>query len=364
LNFDIITELDGYRALRDEIETILADFPDSFFYSPSWLIPFQRVLSGDREVMHIIGRDRDGSITGSVDLSVVRTPFLKIFHPRVLAFLGTRSVVSPEHLDFAIKRRSREEWFDFLGRYIRNEFRSCVFAVFDSVAEGAKNVIDCMAYFGDNGFRVIRETQDVCPYFDLPDDFDVLLEGYSHNMRKNIRRTMKRCRDKTRLIDGSELGNIEDILREARRLHTLSRELKGDAGSFARRGYIEFHRELARSVGERASLYAKFLVTGKKPIAFRYGFIVNGVYYDYQTGYDPAFAELRPGFAALTTVVQDLIGCGVRRFDFLRGDEPYKRHWAMRDRKTNRYYVFPPGLKANIYADVWRMYHGVKRNGR
>lgn len=364
MKFDIITELDQYRVLRDAIETNLAGFPDSFFYSPSWLIPFQKVLSRDREVVHIIGRNGDGSITGSVHLSVVRTPFLKIFHPRVLALLGTRSVVSPEHLEFAIKPESRDEWFEFLGRYIRKMFRSCVFAVFDSVAEKAENVDACMAYLGRAGFRIIRETQDVCPYFDLPDNFDTLVEGYSHNMRKIIRRTMKRCRDKVRLIDGRELGEFDVVLREARRLHTLSRARKGDAGSFARRGYAEFHQELARTMNERESLYAKFLMAGKKPVAFRYGFIVNGIYYDYQTGYDPAFAELRPGFAALTLVVQDLIARGVRRFDFLRGDEPYKRHWAERGRKTYRYYVFPPGLKANIYAGVWRIYHGIKRNAR
>lgn len=364
MKFEVITDLNQYIGLREKIEANLADFPDSFFYSPSWLIPFQRVLGEGRRVRHIIARNGDGSIDGSVHLSLVRTPFLKLFHPQVLALLGTRSVVSPEHLDFAIRREYRAEWFAFLDGFIRQEFRSCAFAVFDSVAENAENVEASMAFLERTGLRVIREIQDVCPYFDLPDDFDALIDGYSHNMRKIIRRTLKRCRGRVRLVDYRDLGGIDEALREAQRLHTLSRERKGDAGSFHRRGYMEFHRELARLMDERGSLYAKYLMMDKKPVAFRYGFVVNGVYYDYQTGYDPAFSDFRPGFVALVMVVQDLIARGAKRFDFLRGDEPYKRHWATGERKTYRFYVFPPGLKASVYATVWRLYHKLKRTNK
>jgi hypothetical protein len=364
LKFDIIKELDEYIALRDEIEANLADFPDSFFYSPSWLIPFQRVLADDREVVHIIGRNGSGAVNGSVHLSLVRTPFLKVFRPQVLAFLGTRSVVSPEHLDFAIRRESRDEWFEFLYEYVKRELRRCAFAVFDSVAENADNFDTAMKFFEKRGLRVTREIQDVCPYFDLPDSFDMLMEMYSSNMRKIIRRTMKRCDENVRLIDHTEFGDIDDVLAEARRLHTLSRGQKGDVGSFEREGYLEFHRELARTMGRNESLYAKFLMADRKPIAFRYGFIVGDVYYDYQTGYDPTFSEWRPGFVVLTMVVQDLITRNVKRFDFLRGDESYKRHWAPKDRKTYRYYVFPSGLKADVYSTIWRTYHGMKRTNR
>jgi hypothetical protein len=364
LKFDIVTKLAEYVALRDEIDANLVDLMDSFFYSPSWLIPFQKVLGDDREIVHIVGRNGDGTLNGSIHLSLVRTPFLKIFHPKVLAFLGTRSVVSPEHLDFAIKREARDEWFEFLSKYMKEELCRCAFAVFDSIAENAENFNAAMKFLEHRGFRVTREIQDVCPYLDLPDSFDMLLKGFSSNMRKIIRRTMKRSDSRVRLVDHTELGGIDDVLLEARRLHNLSRERKGDLGSFEREGYLEFHRELAQTLGKRESLYAKFLMTDRQAIAFRYGFIVDDVYYDYQTGYDPAFSDWRPGFIVLAKVVEDLITRGVKRFDFLRGDESYKRHWAQKDHKTYRYYVFSSGLKANIYSTIWRTYHGLKRTNR
>ena len=360
MKFEIITSPDDFVALRGEMEANLRHFPDSFFYSPCWLAPFHKVLGSEGGVAHIIGRDDQGTISGSVHFSLVRTPFLKIFHPQVLALLGTRSVVSPEHLDFPIRREAWDEWFGFLADYIRDEMRRCAFAVFDSVAEKAPCLDAFMTHLRRSGFRVIRQEQDVCPYLDLPESFETLLEGYSPNMRKIIRRSLRRAQDKVRMVDYREIGDVEKALQEARCLHTLSREKKGDEGSFERPGYIEFHRELIRCLLDEDKLYLKFLVSGQTPVAFRYGFVVDGVYYDYQTGYDPAYEEWRPGFVILALIAEDLIGRKVKQFDFLRGNESYKRHWAHSDRKTYRYYAFPAGMKSWIYSAIWRLYHGIK----
>lgn len=349
-----------FVSLREEIEANLISRPDSFFFSPSWLIPFQQVLGKDRTSLHVIGRDETGKLTGSVHFSLVTTPFLKIFRPRVVSLLGTRSVVSPEHLDFPICKESRDEWFAYLETLFRNLLQENAFAVLDSIAETADTVAAFMDYLSSAGFRVTREPQDVCPYFDLPDSFEVLLDSYSGNMRKIVRRTLRKCSKNVGMVDFSDMGDLEKVLQEARRLHGLSRAVKGDTGSFERAGYLEFHRELIRTLRDNGTIYIKFLSSGHKMIAFRYGFAVNDIYYDYQTGYDPKFSQWRPGFVLLAMVVQDLIDRGVRRFDFLRGDEEYKRHWASKDRKTFRYYVFPSGLKADIYSTIWRLYHGIK----
>jgi len=350
--------LDHFVEVGPQIEAGLEKFEDSLFFSPDWLIPFQKILCDDREVSHIIGRDELGKLQGTMHLAVVTTPFLKIFRPRVLAFLGTRSVVSPEHLEFQFADADREAWFPFLEKFIRDEMCSCSFAVFDSVAESAANMAGGMDYLKQKGFRVIRDLQDTCPYLDLPASYDELVESYSANMRKIIRRSFRRAGNGTRLVDHIEIGDIEKTLDEARRLHRLSRAEKGALGSFERSGYMEFHRELAHAIADKGKLYFKFLMMDGKAVAFRYGFIDGGVYYDYQTGYDPTFSEHRPGFIMVALIIKDLISRGVKRFDFLRGDEHYKRHWAKKDRNTYRYYVFPPGTQSWIYYVLLKIYRG------
>jgi hypothetical protein len=358
ISFEKFSSLEDLIKIRGQIEVALRDNGDRFFYSPTWLIPFQKVLGKDREVDHIVGRDGNGSILGTMHLSVVETPYLKIFRPNVLALLGTRSVVSPEHLEFPIDQKNREEWCQFLERYIREKMSSCSFAVFDSVAEEASNLHACMDYLKAKGFRVVRNFQDECLYLDLPDSYEQLMTEFSANMRKIIRRTFRRTEGEIRLADYTELGGIEPALEEARRLHNLARSRKGDIGSFDRDGYMEFHRELAHDIADRGNLYLKFLMIDGKAAAFRYGFLDKGVYYDYQTGYDPELGDHRPGFLILAEVIRELIDRKIKRFDFLRGDESYKRHWANKKRNTYRYYIFFPGLKSWIYYALLSIYHG------
>ncbi len=44
----------------------------------------------------------------------------------------------------------------------------------------------------------------------------------------------------------------------------------------------------------------------------------------YNSGFDPARAQLAPGIVLLAHVIRDAIDRGLPTFDFLRGEEPYK----------------------------------------
>lgn len=358
MKFDVLTTLDDFEKVGDAIETSLKSYTDSFFFSPRWLIPFQRILSGDGKVIHIIGRDADNRLKGSMHLEIVRTPFFKIFHPEVLAILGTRSVVSPEHLEFAIDGDIREEWFGLFAEYCREHLGFCTLAIFDSVAEDAENIDALSRFMAKSGYRVIKQAQDRCPYLDLPESFERLLRRYSSKKRKAIRRDLRNHGKSFELVDYTSIGSIDEGLEAARRLHNLSRRIKGETGSFERKGYLEFHRSLARSLAGDDRLYFKFLIGKDRPVAFLYGFLSGDRFYDYQTGYDPAYSAQRPGFLILAKAIQDLIGRGVRRFDFLRGYEHYKLYWTDKVRNTYRYYIIPPGWKSWAYYALLKIYRG------
>ncbi len=358
MNFEILSTPDDFIKVRNEIETGLTEYTDSFFFSPRWQIPFLQVLASNDSVVNVIGRDENRQVTGSMSLATMKTPFLKIFKPKVVALLGTRSVVSPEHLEFFLNDKNREEWFKFFEEYFCENLDSCSLAIFDSVAENAENIEAMAQYLERSGYRVIKQVQDQCPYLDLPDSFEELLSGYTSKKRKAIRRDLRQHGAKFEFIDYSVIGNTEKALDEARKLHNLSRRLKGEEGSFERTGYMEFHRRLAHSLAEDDSLYFKFLLQDGKPIAFLYGFLSGDRFYDYQTGYNPEYSDSRPGFLILAMAIQDLITSGIKRFDFLRGYENYKLYWTDKVRNTYRYYILPPGLKSSIYYILLKIYRG------
>ena len=80
----------------------------------------------------------------------------------------------------------------------------------------------------------------------------------------------------------------------------------------------------------------------------RFGFEFDGRRYDYFPGYDPSYRKCAPGRLLLTAVMEDCFDRGLRRFDFLRGDEPYKFEWTDTVRPAVRVMVFRPSLGGRL----------------
>lgn len=360
LRFEMFNSSQALASYHDEIDQFQRRFGDAFFISPAWLIPFQETFLEDNQANHIIGFDNTGKCRGSLHFSIAPTQFLKLFRPKVMALMGTRGAVSPEHLDFPIDESRQTDWFEYLEKYLTIRKSDFDFLIFDSVAESAYNIRKFAGLIEKRGYRVISQVQDTCRYLELPETFEELIAGFSYKKRKSTRYELKRNRETMKIVDYSDLGSFMEMFEVAHQLHNLSRGKKGEVGSFDRKGYIGFHNELVESMKGKAELYFRFILSGRVPIAFRYGFISGDTYYDYQTGYDPAYEKNRPGFLTVALTIQGLISKGVKKYDFLRGDEPYKKYWADKYKRTLRYYIFPPGLKRSFYYLLLKAYLRLK----
>ena len=56
------------------------------------------------------------------------------------------------------------------------------------------------------------------------------------------------------------------------------------------------------------------------------GFDYNDSVYLYNSGYDPRYSSLSVGLLSKVLLIKDSIQRGRKRFDFLKGSEPYKYH--------------------------------------
>jgi CelD/BcsL family acetyltransferase involved in cellulose biosynthesis len=63
----------------------------------------------------------------------------------------------------------------------------------------------------------------------------------------------------------------------------------------------------------------------------------------YNAGMDPASSDVSPGITGTAMYFQDRLAAGRRRFDFLRGDEPYKYEWGAKDEPIERLLVLRTG---------------------
>ena len=69
------------------------------------------------------------------------------------------------------------------------------------------------------------------------------------------------------------------------------------------------------------------------------GFDDGATCFFYNAGADPDARELSPGVTGTAAYIRDRMAAGRTRFDFLRGDEPYKYEWGAVDEPIHRILV-------------------------
>jgi CelD/BcsL family acetyltransferase involved in cellulose biosynthesis len=113
-----------------------------------------------------------------------------------------------------------------------------------------------------------------------------------------------------------------------------------------------FHLELLRSAAFRVHLSLFLLKLAGRPIAFHYGLTSHGVYSLVMTSYDELFKELSPGHLLTEEVLKDCVSRGLREFDFLGCDLPWKLDWTSTVRPHHWLFIFRDSLFGRTLRQV------------
>lgn len=92
----------------------------------------------------------------------------------------------------------------------------------------------------------------------------------------------------------------------------------------------DFFRRLCRRFAELGWFSSFALFCGDDPIAFQFGFLIDGVYYCYKTAYDDRYSSYSPGIVIVDHAIQTHVQQGVGTVDLLTGNDIYKRIWCNR----------------------------------
>jgi CelD/BcsL family acetyltransferase involved in cellulose biosynthesis len=103
----------------------------------------------------------------------------------------------------------------------------------------------------------------------------------------------------------------------------------------------KFHLDAAEALTQAGHLRLTVLETGGQTVGVLYGMQVGGTRFFYQCGFDPEHKALSPGTLLVATAIRHSIDEGCTRFDFLRGDEAYKRRWNPQHAFRNMRYILP-----------------------
>jgi CelD/BcsL family acetyltransferase involved in cellulose biosynthesis len=218
-------------------------------------------------------------------------------------------------------------------------------AVLGNLAPGAPNAARLAAALARAGCAVRWNASYRCPFLDLPSTWDAYLTSLSANRRQVLRRrerNLERDHDVALTDYGPE--NLATGWRHLVELHER-RWATGGGGTFSDPRVERLHRAFAEELARGGRLWLTTLDLDGAPAAAWYGFADRDTVYFYQSGRDPRWEDKSVGVALMVKMIRRAIERGYRRFDFLRGDEAYKREWTASEAVTQELVAFRPGWR-------------------
>ena len=176
-----------------------------------------------------------------------------------------------------------------------------------------------------HGLSVVSGLEERCPVLRLPSTWDEYLGGLSGKDRHELKRKMRKIERElpgVAVRSHCSADGWDEALGQFLVLHRLSKVGKA---RFMDERMERFFREATRALAMAGWARLWFLESEGRPVASFLCLEYAGSIGLYNSGFDPAHAGLAPGIVLLAHAIRDAIERGVPVFDFLRGEEPYKR---------------------------------------
>jgi CelD/BcsL family acetyltransferase involved in cellulose biosynthesis len=237
------------------------------------------------------------------------------------AIVGSADVC--DYLDFVVAPGMERDFFDVLLDDLREkginhlDLRplrpdSTVLTHLVGIAQNRKYEVHC-------------DKEGVSVELDLPatwDEYLVILDKKQrHEVRRKLRRLWEAGNVDYRCLEVSQ--GVGDFMDTFLKLFSLSGEEKAN---FMTARMESFFRSLAEAMAEIKLLRFGALELDTVTVAMIMGFDYNDAVYLYNSAYDPQYNSLSVGLLCKVLCLKESIGRGSKKWDFLKGGEPYKYH--------------------------------------
>lgn len=187
----------------------------------------------------------------------------------------------------------------------------------------------------------------ICPRMSLNKGWqNFLAERFDRKRRYNIERQLRLAEEKQKLrlsfYDKPE--TISEAFRILVKLHDDRKAEQGIKSAFTRSRLIEFHEKTAVRLSDSGSAFIATLEFENEALAAAYCFRDSYSIYYYQTGLSKSGASCGAGSTLLYMLLRWAAEEGYQWFDFLKGEENYKKSWATDLVQQQRIRIFRSSL--------------------
>jgi len=233
---------------------------------------------------------------------------------------------------------------DYLDPLVRPGYEESFQSAFLALLEERKDVhlVDLHQQRSTTAIQSLHSTckpitQARCLVLHLPESFEVYLSTLSKSLRYDAKfdqRSAFASGDAT-----VETIRSPDAMAPALdaffSLHKKRWVKRGLPGAFAFAKVRRFHHAYCRQAIQSGALDFNLLKSQGEIVGALYGLRGGNSAFFYQSGFDPAHKSLSPGTVLVSYAIKRSIDEGCTYFDFLRGDEAYKKRWRPQETRTN-----------------------------
>jgi CelD/BcsL family acetyltransferase involved in cellulose biosynthesis len=334
--YDRVTTLGAFEALTPEWDGLVRAMPrPSPFLLHGWLTEWWRCYGDDAELAVHVAR-RDGRLVAAMPLLVRRHAGL-----RVASFVGDRHGVLG---DLLVAPDAGSGVGEQLARRVVED--GC--DVVDLHGLPANSRI--AAALGSH-LDVIQRVE--APVLDLADGWDAVYRAKTSSKKRSLHRRRRRQLAELGGLEVSvarRLDELEPALEEAFALHELRWEGRPDGSGFASATGKRFQRAILPGLAAADVARIVTLRLDGRAIAFHYYFALAGRMYVHRLAFDPALARYSPGIVNTLDTIEAAAAEGLRRVEFLGGDERYKVELADRFEPLCHGFGAASGARGRAYA--------------
>lgn len=310
---DLVAAPGDHRLDIDAWDDLAESSGGSFFQSGTWAMAWWEHLAGRPETIIGVWTDAAGALEAVCALSRITQPLLRAGGPAVPVWVNTGSGTGAG---------------DHLGWPVTNGLTPDVVAWMVNATNGplALHSLDPTATgsLADHGFELVDTTATLrVPlgsgehWFPGSPDF--------HKKLRYFERQLDKLGVSIGMVAADEIS--PELFRRLLELHAARAEGMGWGSSFDLERE-RFHRALIDRARSDRGPFACVARRDEEVVGVLYGFRFGSSFAYYQTGWSQDYMKQSLGSVLVTTTMAHAVANGATVFDFLRGDDAYKRRFG------------------------------------
>lgn len=340
MNIRVFERIDNpfLKSEWERLEVAVDIFPQSTYH---WCATWWKHLSGQRKLHVVMALDEEGKALGIAPLCTERHFGIRVLRSFPIHFGDFYTFILDDEKSPTVNAAiieyisSNKDW-----RWVRLE----------QVVE-----INPLAKTLEH-YRFFRKKMTACVIVDIEGlDWDGYLSKLKTRFRRNIRSRLRNIhRDfNTELQIFDSWQDYEPIFEEMMRMHKTRWEGDHTPAKGSRERYC--WKEAIKYVFEQHRMLYVQLVCNEAPVAYRLGFINDGMFFDWHTSFDPNYRKYHVGQVLMSFAIMHFIESGTSRINFMAGEYGWKLDWSP-DRKAETNYMFS-SPSSNLAAVFLNYYH-------